>query len=300
MTPRNLEASVRDRLAATAKTTRRPFQEVLQYYAIERFLYRLGVSPHQKHFVLKGALMLRVWDAPAARPTRDVDLLGAVDNSLDTIAGIVRSVCNLEVPADGIGFDAKTLICERIKEDADYEGVRARFQGRLGSARAPMQLDIAFGDSVITPPAVVTYPTLLDLPAPRLRGYPRETVVAEKFEAMVKLGTLNSRMKDFFDLWLLARQFDFDGELLAKQVTATFEHRGTALEPEPVALTRAFTDPAQKMWAAFVKKNNLGEIPTGFSDVIDALVVFLQPVAAACAEGHAFPRRWKAPGPWRT
>jgi hypothetical protein len=298
VTTKNVAASVRDRLAQKAKATNRPFQELLQFYAIERFLYRLATSRFQKQFVLKGALMLRVWDAPAARPTRDVDLLGAVDNSLDTIATVVREICSTDVTADGLSFDPNAVTCERIKEDAEYEGVRVRFYGLLGNARVPMQIDIAFGDAVVSTPPLVDYPTLLDLPAPHLRGYPRETVVAEKFEAMVQLSTLNSRMKDFFDLWLLSRHFDFDGVALAKQVLATFEHRGTKLDPKPVALTSEFTDTAQKMWTAYIKKGGFDAVPGQLAEVTDSLQLFLHPVAEACAARSAFARRWTAPGPW--
>jgi len=210
----------------------RPFQELLQYYAMERFLYRLSKSPHSARFVLKGALMLRVWDAPMARPTKDIDLLGRLENSLENLSTVVREVCAVDVEPDGLVFRPPTVKSERIREDADYQGVRIRFEGSLGTARIAMQLDVGIGDVMVPGPVDIVYPTLLDFPAPRLKGYPRETAIAEKFEAMIKLGTLNSRMKDFYDIWLLSRQFDFDGPTLAQAVTATFANRGTALKAE--------------------------------------------------------------------
>ncbi len=230
MKPKNHAASVHARLLRLAHDTKRPFQELLQYFGMERFLYRLGRSGHAEQFVLKGALMLRVWDAPTARPTRDVDLLGRLDNSPENLARVVGEVCDVDVEPDGAVFKASTVRAKRIKEDADYEGVRVLFQGLLGKARIPMQIDVGFGDVLVSGPQPLTYPTLLDMPAPMLKGYPRESVVAEKFEAMVKLGTLNSRMKDFYDLWYMARRFDFDGALLARAVSATFSNRKTAHE----------------------------------------------------------------------
>jgi DNA polymerase-4 len=186
----NLAASVQARLQNHARTTKRPFQELLQYYAMERFLYRLSTTPHSKRFVLKGALMLHVWKAPLARATKDLDFLGRIDNSLENLERVVREICTADVEPDGMVFDPATVKTERIKEDADYEGVRVRFVGLLGKARVTMQIDVGFGD-VVTPGALdITYPALLDFPAPALSGYPRETVVAEKFQAMVYLRTL--------------------------------------------------------------------------------------------------------------
>jgi len=239
---KNLQASVHARLQKRARASKRPFQELLQYYAMERFLYRLSKSPHCSHFVLKGALMLHVWEAPLARATKDVDFLGHLDNSLENLERVVRDVCAADVEPDGMVFDPVTVKTERIKEDADYEGVRVRFVGLLGKARVTMQLDVGFGD-VVTPGAEsISYPALLDFPAPKLSGYPRETVLAEKFQAMVYLRTMNSRMKDFYDVWLLASQFSFDGKLLAKAVAATFANRGTGIDVAPIAFTSNFTE----------------------------------------------------------
>ncbi|MEA2079138.1 MAG: nucleotidyl transferase AbiEii/AbiGii toxin family protein, partial [Pseudomonadota bacterium] len=206
---------MRQHLLNKARESGRPFNELLQYFAMERFLYRLSKSVHADKFVLKGALMFTAWQAPVTRPTMDIDLLGITDNSVDAIIDIARDICLQQVEPDGSVFEPDSIGGERIVEDADYGGVRVRFRGTLGTARVIVQLNIGFGDVVVPKPEMADYPTILNLPMPRLKGYSRESVVAEKFEAMVKLGVLNSRVKDFFDIWLLSRQFDFDGETLA-------------------------------------------------------------------------------------
>jgi hypothetical protein len=300
VTVRDLEASVRARLQNRARATKRPFHELLQYYAMERFLYRLSKTPYRARFVLKGALMLHVWDAPLARATKDLDFLGRLDNSLENLERVVRELCATDVEPDGMVFDPATVKTERIKEDADYEGVRVRFVGLLGRARVAMQIDVGFGDVVTPGPETITYPALLDFPAPELSGYPRETVVAEKFQAMIYLRTLNSRMKDFYDLWLLASRFAFDGALLAKAVAATFASRETALDVAPIAFTPDFTEQASTLaqWTAFRKKLPNTECPERLSEAVTLLAEFLLPVARACANGEGFDQRWAQGGPW--
>ena len=299
---KNIAASVRARLANHARDSRRPFQEVLQYYGLERFLYRLSRTEHRDRFVLKGALMLRVWNTPASRPTRDIDLLGHIDNEISALEAVTRDVCTIEVEDDGLRFDAATISGARIKEDADYEGVRVKLTGFLENARVPIQLDIAFGDVMHPAADERDYPTLLAYPAPHLRTYPRETVIAEKFQAMVHLGTLNSRMKDFYDIWLLARQFDFLGADLAAAIEKTFHNRGTGMDTDPVALTETFTtaEPTQRQWTAFVKRSNLAGAPDSLGDLREPLRAFLLPIADAIASATAFDDVWSAPGPWRS
>lgn len=297
----NVAASVRARLQNEAKATTRPFQEILQYYGLERFLYRFSQSNYRDHFLLKGALMLRVWGAPESRPTRDIDLLGYVENEVQTLEAIAQEICSVKVEDDGLRFDASTVEGQRIKEDADYEGVRVKFSGFLENSRIPMQLDIGFGDVVHPAAGEQDYPTILEFPAARLRMYPRVTLIAEKFEAMVVLGALNSRIKDFFDIWLLARQFDFSGLELAHAIGGTFENRGTELELEPIALTSAFTaaDRTQSQWAAFVRRSRLESAPASLDQLREPLRRFLLPVAKALVEARDFPDQWSAPGPWR-
>ncbi len=296
----NLAASVQARLQNHARATKRPFQELVQYFAMERFLYRLSTTPHRARFVLKGALMLHVWEAPLARATKDLDFLGRLDNSLENVECVIREVCTADVDPDGMVFDPATVTTERIKEDSDYEGVSVRFVGLLGKTRIPMQLDVGFGD-VVTPSAVnISYPALLDFPAPALLGYPRETVVAEKFQAMVYLRTLNSRLKDFYDVWLLARQFTFDGSVIAEAIATTFANRETAIDVAPIAFTSEFTEQASTLaqWTSFRRKLPNTECPETLAEVVSSLAQFLIPIARACAAGERFDQCWQPGGPW--
>ena len=216
---------------------------------MERFLYRLSQTEHVDSFVLKGALLFRIWGTPDSRATRDIDFLAYLDNSPDKLAAIIHNVCAADSLDDGLEFDPETVQAQRIKEDADYEGVRIRFRGQLGNARIHMQVDVGFGD-LIHPDAVqVDYPALLDLPAPSLRIYPPETVVAEKAEAMVHLGSLNSRMKDFHDIWRMSQQFNFKGTDLCEALRGTFAKRETAvIEFDDLITELLDSETLQKQW----------------------------------------------------
>jgi hypothetical protein len=291
----NIGASVRQRLLNKAREMGRPFSEILQYFAMERFLYRLSKSEYAEKFVLKGALMLSVWNAPLLRPTMDIDLLGRTGNDIGAMAAIVKEICAGSVePDDGLVFDAATVKAERIAEAAEYEGVRIRFRATLDAARIQMQLDVGFGD-IVVPAAVPTiYPTILDLPAPHLLAYSRETAIAEKFEAMVKLGKLNSRMKDFFDIWLLSRAFDFDGPRLCEAIEKTFKRRGTPLpDGEPVAFAREFSSDSQKrtQWAGFIRRMKLRDVPS-LPEIVARLGEFLMAPMRAASEGEHFDLAW--------
>lgn len=298
--PKNLAASVHQRLMNEAKRSDRPFNELLQYYTLERFLYRLSRSPHAAKFLLKGALMLRAWGIPQSRPTMDIDLLGRTDNEIDRLVSLMREVCGQAVEPDGLTFDPAGVRGERITEGAEYEGVRVTFRGQLGNARVPMQIDIGFGDVVTPAPAAIELPTILDLPAPRLKGYTRETTIAEKFQAMVKLGLINSRMKDFYDVWVLCRHGDFEGAVLANAVGRTFANRDTEVVASTPALTPAFARDAAKVrqWQGFVRKLRLEGVPQELETVVGQIAEFLQPVAAALAAKADPPTVWRAPGPW--
>ena len=297
--PSNVAHSVRARLLTLSKERREEFQFVLTRYALERLLYRLSRSTHREGFVLKGAMMFAVWSGHPHRATKDLDLLGSGSPDLDRLAAVFREVVVVGVEDDGLVFDATSVVAVRIKEDADYEGVRVTLDAKLGTAKVGVQIDIGFGDAV-TPSAVeVAYPSLLDLPRPSLRAYPRETVVAEKLQAMVHLGLLNSRMKDFFDLWVLATHFEFDGELLVRAVKATFERRGTPLPTEPpVAITSTFSGDGskQKQWTAFLRRSGVGSSDLTLTTVVDGLAEFLLPVVLE--PRHGLGRRWRAGGPW--
>lgn len=297
----NIAASVHDRLLKKAHDANRPFNELLQYFAMERFLYRLSQSKHANTFILKGALMFTAWRGPTTRPTMDIDLLGITDNDVDALVSIARELCSQEVEPDGLVFAPESVEGQRIDQDAEYEGVRIRFRGALGNARITMQLDVGFGDVIVPAPQIAPYPTILDLPAPLLRGYSRESAVAEKFEAMVKLDVVNSRMKDFFDVWLLSRQYDFSGPTLATAIERTFSHRGTTLVDTPAALTAVFSGaPAkQSQWNGFLRKTRLENVPAELSTIVEEIARFLGPVAKALSRNKAFEHEWIAPGPWR-
>lgn len=299
--PRNVPASVKARLTDLARRQGEDFQLVLTRYVIERFLYRLSVSGHRDAFVLKGAMLFRLWSDEPHRATRDLDLLGTEDSSTDRLVATVRDVCTEVVPEDGIEFDPATVSAERMKEDQEYEGVRATCIARLGQARISLQIDIGFGDAVTPRPVLVEYPTILDFPAPSIAAYPRETVVAEKFQAMVALGIANSRMKDFFDLWTLARGFQFEGAALAGAIRATFLRRRTPVPADPpLALTEKFGNDAAKtkQWEAFIRRGNLGARGAKLEEVCDALEGFLMPPSRALAGGAAFDETWPPGGPW--
>ncbi|HSB13430.1 MAG TPA: nucleotidyl transferase AbiEii/AbiGii toxin family protein [Bryobacteraceae bacterium] len=299
MSGRDLGASVRQRLLNRARAEGRPFQELLQYFAMERFLYRLARSPFADRFVLKGALLLTAWKAPITRPTIDIDLAGRTSNQLEHIRAIVAKLCQLYTEPDGLEFYPASIEGQRIKEDAEYEGVRIRFHATLAKARIPMQIDVGFGDVIVPKPVEVEYPAMLEFPPPVLRAYPKETVVAEKLEALTVLGMLNSRIKDYYDLALLARLYPFEGALLVKAIHSTFRHRGTTVEPEPVGLTEAFSsDPARAVqWRAFVRRSRL-ESGWELEKIVEQVRLFASTPLAAAAADRPFDLNWRPGGPW--
>ncbi len=249
--PTNISASVRQRLYNRSEKDQRPFTELLQYYAMERFLYRLSVSSHANRFVLKGALMLKIWETPLHRPTMDIDMLGITSNKEEEIIAQIRDILSVSVISDGIIYEESTIKTTRILEDADYEGIKVMFQGKLDTAKIHIQIDIGFGDIVFPKPEKANLPTLLDFPAPRLLCYSRESAIAEKFDAMVARGMQNSRMKDFYDIWMLSRQFNFEGHKLAEAIRLTFEQRRTEMPREIEAFSEKFINSKPAQWSAF-------------------------------------------------
>jgi hypothetical protein len=253
-------ASIHARLLARAKARGEDFNFTLTRYAVERFLYRLSVTKARDHYWLKGALLFDLWFDVPHRPTRDADFLGFGPVDAESLRKALAEVCHVTA-RDGMSFDAGSIAIEEIREDARYGGLRVRLTGRLGKARCHVQMDIGYGDAVTPGPEEIVYPTLLDdLPAPRLRAYPRAAVVAEKVEAIVSLGMANSRMKDYFDLRALAREGAIDPAQLAQALAATFARRGTPLpEPLPLGLSDEFAKDTEKagQWKAFLGKNRL-------------------------------------------
>lgn len=296
--PKNISVSVRQRLFNRAKSDRRPFNELLQYYAMERFLYRLSQSVHVDRFILKGALMLRVWQSWELRSTMDIDMLGITSNQEADVVAQVQDILAVDVEPDGLSFDPASIQAERITANADYEGIRIRFPGALGSARINIQIDIGFGDIVYPKPEKSDLPTMLNSPAPRLLCYSRESSIAEKLEAMIKLGMLNSRMKDFYDIWLLSRQFNFNGPRLTEAIRLTFERRGTELPAGIDAFTKPFIEAKQIQWAAFRKRLEQEYVPTSFKEIVTSVDSFLSPIVAVFSSGKQGPTSWIAPSPW--
>jgi hypothetical protein len=265
---------------------------------MERFLYRLSQSSYRDSFVLKGALLFRIWAVPDTRATRDMDFLAYIDNSLEHLVEIVQSTPSLEVPDDGLTFDPESVAAERIKEDADYEGVRIRFRAFLGRARVTMQIDVGFGDVVHPGVAETEYPTLLDFPSPVLRSYPPETVIAGKVEAMLHLGELNSRMKDFFDVWRLSRLYSFDARTLSVAIRATLENRKTEVVSfDELQEELLGSSDKQAQWTAFLKNAGV-DGPDSFANLLDSLGLFLSPMLDAIESGELIEGTWKASGPW--
>jgi hypothetical protein len=299
----NLAASVRQRLKNRARAENRLFNDLLQYYVLERFLYRLGQSPYSRKFILKGALMFSVWQGPFTRPTRDIDLAGRVTNSVEELVSTIKAIGLTPAPVeDGLEFLPETVSGEPIIAGADYEGVRVSVIARLGSARIPFHVDIGFGDLIYPAATAVQLPALLDFPPPMLSGYSRESVIAEKYQAMVHHGEINSRLKDFYDVWLLATRFEFDGATLAQAIRATFKQRQTDLVPVPTAFSIEFATETtrQRQWASFLTRSQIADAPVNLPDVIKMLKQFLQPVTLALIARQDFHQRWLPGGPWRT
>ena len=298
--PRNIAASVRQRLLNRAREHGEDFNYLLTRYANERMLYRLAESVYRDQFVLKGEVLFELWSDAAHRATRDVDLLGLGEPTVERVRAVFQDLCTMEVEPDGLRFLDASVQAERIRDRQQHGGVRIRLTADLDRARIPLQIDVGFGDAV-TPGAVeAVFPALLDFPAPRLRTYPRETVVAEKFEAMVRLGIANTRMKDFHDLWVMAATFAFNGEPLAAALSATFRGRGTPLPIDaPVALSSEFATDATKQaqWSAFLGRVGLSP-GRGLESVIELLRRFLLLPASAAARGDEFGRDWPAGGDW--
>lgn len=286
MSCRNLAASVRDRLLNKARAEKLDYNLLLTRYVLERMIYRLSISAERDRFLLKGALLFDLWFDVPHRPTHDVDFLGFGSVEIPRVEAVFRDICRIQVD-DGIMFDPDSVKAAEIRKEANYAGIRVTLLGMLDKARCPVQADIGFGDAVVPGPDAVDYPVILDeMPVPHLRAYPRYTVVAEKLEAVASLGMLNSRMKDYFDLWVLARYSEFDRRILIRAVAATFERRQTGIpDGVPIGLSDEFAnDPLkEKQWNAFLRKNSIA--PKPLIEVVTDLRDFLMPVLTAAARG---------------
>ena len=298
---KNMAASVRARLDNLAKSEGRPFDEVLQYYAMERFLHRLSLSEFADGFVLKGAMMIRAWGGSTTRSTRDIDLLGQKSSTVEELVEVVRSCIKLAVDDDGLRFDPDSIAGEEVRLTAHYDGIRVHCFAYLDRAKVKIQVDVGFGDVITPGAAILEYPAILDFAKPQLQCYTPETVIAEKLEAMVTLDVANTRLKDFFDVWSLSQSRPFSGPILSHAIRATFERRRTDLpENTPIALTSTFYARADKkaQWKAFLKKTKVrGTVPP-LNDVAAAIAAFVNPVLSALATGDTFRGEWPAGGPW--
>ena len=294
-----LARSVQTRLVRHAKEIGVDPNLVLTRYALERFLYRLSCSPYAERFILKGALLILAWLGETLRPTRDADLLGFGDLTEESLTHIFSSIATLEVTPDAMKYDPTSIRVRPIRPEDEYGGTRVTLIGRLGSARLRLQLDVGIGDAVKPEPDWIEYPSLLDLPRPRLRCYQPETAIAEKVHAMVVLGSRNSRMRDFFDVFMLSRKRTFDGRTLAEAIEATFERRRTPIpDVLPVALTSDFSRSREKQvqWAAYVRKNRLEA--EDFPRVVEGIARFIASVLTALSSRRTFAATWPPGGPW--
>jgi hypothetical protein len=270
---------------------------------LERLLYRLSRSDYADRFVLKGAMLFAVWSKLPYRATQDLDLLGTGPSSPGELVRIFREIAMLAAAVqDGMTYPTDSIMAGVIREDMLYQGVRVQMVSRLGNARIPLVIDVGFGDAVTPAPQRADFPVLLDMPAPIIRMYPREAVIAEKLEATVSLGVGNSRMKDFADLWFLGRHFDFDGQLLARAIMDTFRRRQTPIQAKPVALTSSFAqiEAKQAQWKAFLRRSSPEGMPDDLAEVVQGIAAFLLPVMQHAVAARPCPGTWQAAGPWRT
>ncbi len=298
---RNVAASIRRRLLNLSRERNEEFQSVLIRYARERLLGRLSQSPHRDRFTLKGAVALLAWVPAPYRATKGLDLHCQGDPSADEMVRVFREVCEVESPEDGLEFKPDGVTATDIRDAQEYGGVRVKLMAELAGARVGVQVDIAFGDAIVPRPKRISLPTMLDLPRPTMKAYPPETIVAEKLHAMVVLGIANSRMKDFFDLWSLARALEFSGSSLSKAIAATFGRRDTPIpEGTPIALTGEFATDGEKQtqWKAFGNRGTVeGDLP-GLSEVVSTMRDFLGPPLQALRQGRKFGKTWTSGGPW--
>jgi len=300
--PRNIAASVRARLTQGARDRKENVQLALMRYAIERLLYRLGLSSHREEFVLKGAMLFSLSAPTPYRSTGDLDLLGFGDPAPARIVSVFREICSLAAADDGVVFKLETIQAQAARLEEEYSGIRLTLDAEIAGARLPLQIDIGFGDVVTPGVQDIDYPSLLDMPLPHLRAYPPETVVAEKLQALVALGLLNSRMKDFFDLWAISETFHFAGSTLAEAIQATFERRATTIRRQtPTALTATFSsDPTkQAQWRGFLRRTAIVLAPAPLPDLLHRIGDFVMPPLRALHEGATFTKSWTPRGPWK-
>ena len=293
--------SIKAKLKNIAVKEGKQFDYLLTLYLIERLLYRISISKYADKFILKGGVLLYIVLEEKARAIKDIDMLARqVNNSLESVEAIFKSVCKIKED-DAIDFDLNTLTVEKIKEDADYEGVRVKVTAFLDRTKKVLQMDIGFGDVIVPYATEMEYPSLLEMKKPILKAYSMESVIAEKFEAMVYLAEANSKMKDFYDICILSEKYDFDGKVLKEAIQTTFKHRQTPMQLIPTVFTNEFRYSKEKkqQWNAF-KRRIASKEELEFLDVIDRLTIFLKPIYDSIIENKEFPLKWNLQeGRWK-
>ncbi len=298
---KNYAASVRQRLLNYARSSGQEFIFVLRTFAMERLLYRLSRSPYVDNFVLKGAMLFKLWTGDFYRQTRDIDVLAFNSETIDSLKAVFQNISHISFADDGLTYLQDTVTVNAIREEQQYGGLRVTLTAMLGEAKIHLQVDCGFGDVITPDPIVTDFPTLLDFPAPQLRAYPKETVVAEKFEAIVRLGMANSRMKDFYDIWVLASDFPFSGPIIASAIQNTFNRRKTPLPTgAPEAFQASFIQNPlkQTQWQAFVRKTSFVKVEKDFEKTIELLRSFLLPPIDSIVKTKSFEMTWSAGGLW--
>jgi predicted nucleotidyltransferase component of viral defense system len=298
---KNCVASVRQRLLNYARSSGQDFVFVLRTFAMERLLYRLSRSPYVDNFVLKGAMLFKLWTGDFYRQTRDIDVLAFKSESIDSLNAVFQEISQITFADDGLIYLSDTVNVNAIREEQQYGGLRVTLAAMLGAAKIHLQVDCGFGDTITPDPVVTDFPTLLEFPAPQLLTYPKETVVAEKFEAIVRLGMANSRMKDFYDLWALAYDFPFYGQVITSAIQNTFKPRSTPLPAgTPEAFKASFIQNPlkQTQWQAFVRKTSFVKVEKDFGKTINLVRSFLLPPIDSIVKTKSFEMTWSAGGPW--
>jgi len=296
---KNVVASVLARLRNISKSSGAPFQQVLQQYAIERFLYRISKSTHAQGVVLKGALLLKTIGIPGARPTMDIDMLRKGKADQASLVALVKDCATLDVEPDGLTYIADSAVAEEITKVSEYKGTRIRMDARIDNVRLKIQIDFGVGDVMVPGPRMIEYPVFLDSDTIRLLAYPVESAIAEKLQAMVALGNANSRMKDFYDVWIYSNHLDFNTDTLLKAIDATFKNRETAVPAEELeALSRSFAEEHRIQWNAFVKKIGQHQLTDAFVNVVERLEIFVTPLLRSHAHREKLMQQWKAGNGW--
>lgn len=297
---KNVVASVLGRLRKTAKESGATFQQILQQYAIERFLYRISKSKHAQSVILKGALLLKTIGIPSARPTLDIDMLRKGKADQASLIALVKDCATLEVePADGLAFLTDTIDAEDIAKDAEYKGTRILMEARMDNVRLKIQIDFGVGDVMVPGPRMIEYPAFLSSDTIKLLAYPFESAIAEKLEAMVALGSTNSRMKDFYDVWICSTHLEFNTDTLLKAISATFKNRQTPVPADEFdAISDKFAEQHRAQWNAFVKKIGEAELTDTLGKVVADLRSFAMPLLSSLARGEKFAQKWNTQKGW--